>query len=128
MSIGQKYILPFILGFIGMFLCHLGLFLFYQGGIKFTAYIIVYPIVYPLLTIILSIINSRHWFSNAIYLCAFPFLYWYILLLTDGRLNIKDFNLYESTGMSMIMLLTVGISVVSGFITFKLKTYFTRAA
>jgi hypothetical protein len=121
MGIGREYVLPIVLGFVGMFACHVGLFLCYLAGIKFMAYLIVYPIVYPALTVVLTIVESRLWLTNAIFSCIIPFLYWYTLLWTDGRLNLHDLSLFESSGMSVIILLALGLSIVLGFVVSKLR-------
>jgi hypothetical protein len=121
MGIGTKYVLPMLLGFAGMLACHIGLFICYEAGIKFMAYLIVYPIVYPGLTIVLTIAKPRLWLTNAILLCSIPILYWYILLWTDGRLNLHDFSLLESSGMSVIILLALGLSIVLGYFVSKLR-------
>ena len=104
-----------------MFLCHFGLFLFYEAGIKFVAYLLVYPIVYPLLTATLTIAESSSWLTNALFVCAIPFLYWYALLWSDGKLNPNSFSLFESSGMSVIILIALGLSLLVGFVIFKIK-------
>ena len=121
MNIGKKFVLPLSLGLVGMFICHYGLFLCYQVGVPFTAYLIVYPIVYPAMTAILTISASRLWLTNAIFLSVIPFLYWYSLLWSDGKLNPDSFSLFESSGMSVVILLTLGLSALVGFVIFKIK-------
>jgi hypothetical protein len=120
MSIGRKYVIPLSLGFVGMFLCHFGLFLFYEAGIKVVAYLFVYPIVYPLLTATLTFAESSLWLTNALFVCAIPFLYWYALLWSDGKLNPNSFSLFESSGMSVIILLALGLSLLVGFVISKM--------
>jgi len=120
MSIGRKYVIPLSLGFAGMLLCHFGLFLFYQVGIKFVAYILVYPIVYPLLTATLTFAESRLWLTNALFVCTIPFLYWYALLWGDGKLDPNSFSLFESSGMPAIILLALGLSLLVGFVISKM--------
>ncbi len=121
MNIRIKYILPFILGFIGMIICHVGLFLCWQAGIKFMVYIIVYPVVYSIMTIILTIRNYKLWFTNALYICLIPFLYWYYLLFTEDKLNVYSANIYNYSEMSIIILFTFGLSVLVSFIAKKTK-------
>jgi hypothetical protein len=121
MVIARKYVWPIVLGFVGMFACHLGLFLCSLAGITFMAYLIVYPIVYPVLTVVLTIVEPRLWLTNALFLCIVPFLYWYTVLWTDGRLNLHDLSLFESSGMSVIILLALGLSIVVGFVVSKLR-------
>ncbi|MDO8548995.1 MAG: hypothetical protein Q7S39_02440 [Ignavibacteria bacterium] len=122
MSIGKKYILPLSLGFVGMFICHYGFFLCYQVGVPFTAYLIVYPIIYPAMTAILTMSKPRLWFTNAIFLSVIPFLYWYSLLWSESKLNANSFSLFEFSGMSVIILLALGVSVLVGLLIFKIKT------
>lgn len=115
MSIGRRYVLPLGLGFGGMFICHFGLFLCFQAGVGFIAYVIVYPVVYPLLAVILTVSRPGFWLSNAIFLCAVPLTYWYFVLARDAQLDLRSPNLYDSSGMSIVMLLTLGLTTLSAF-------------
>ena len=83
------------------------------------AYLIVYPIIYPGLAVVLTIVNPRLWLTNALFLCIIPALYWYVLLWMDGRLNLRDFSLLESSGMSVIILAALGLSMGPGFVASK---------
>ena len=121
MSIAQKVVLPTVIGFFGMFMCHLGLFVCSLAGINFMAYVIVYPLIYPLLAILLTLFAPRSWLTNAIFLCLIPFLYWYVLLWSDGRLNAASFSWYQSSGMSLIILLALGLSALAAFAASKLR-------
>jgi hypothetical protein len=121
MNIGQKYVWPLVLGFAGMFICHFGLFLCHVAGIEFVAYVIVYPMVYSGLAIVLTLPGPRLWLSNALYLCVIPFLYWYLLLASDGKLNWRSFSFFESSGMSVIIVLTAGVSALAAFAVSKAK-------
>jgi hypothetical protein len=128
MSIGQKYVLPLVLGPVGMLICHFGLFLCQQAGIEFMAYVIVYPVVYAVLAVILTLLGPRLWLSNALYLCVIPVLYWFILLASDGKLNWSSFSFVESSGMSVIIVLTAGVSALAAFAVSKAKKSPTGAA
>jgi hypothetical protein len=121
MTIGRKFALPLILGFLAMFICHFGLFLCYQVGITFIAYVIVYLLVYSILVIPLTISHPRYWKTDPLLLCTIPFLYWYALLWSDGKLNLSAISLLQSTGMSVIILITFGLCVLSSFVVSRIR-------
>jgi hypothetical protein len=128
MSIGQKYALPLVLGLVGMFICHFGLFLCQQAGIEFVAYVIVYPMVYAGLAIVLTLLGPHLWLSNVLFLCVIPFLYWYLLLASDDKLNLRSFSFFESSGMSVIILLTAGVSALCALAVSKVRKSPTGSA
>ena len=107
-SIGRKYILPVGLGFLGMFICHIIILSGFGAGIQYPIYVFAYPIVHPLIAATLTWNSAKLWVSNAIAVCVLPFLYWYLLLWSDGKISLEDtVNWRASSGMLLIMPLTV---------------------
>ena len=106
---------PFLAGFLGMFICHFFVLLAFGSGVKFPIYIFVYPVVYPLLSVALTLKHQRLWLSNAVLVCTVPFLYWYLLLWTDGKINISSFHLLQDTGLLVVMPATVALSCFASF-------------
>jgi len=125
---GRKYALPIGVGFIGMFLCHFGLFLGMAAGMDFPPYVIAYPIVYAILAIVLALLKPGLWLTDALFLCLVPFVYWYSLLISDGKFSVTNFSLRESSGMWLTMLISVGVSLLCAFAVSKDKTQKEPAA
>ncbi len=122
MGIGQKYILPLSLGFVGMFVCHVFILIAFGSGTRFPIYIFAYPVVYPLIAAILTFINSKLWLSNAMLVNSLPFVYWYLLLWSDGKMNMPAaLNLQESSGMLLIMPFTIALACVVTYIVSRIK-------
>jgi hypothetical protein len=117
MDIGRRYVLPVGLGLLGMFICHIFVIVGFGLGIGYPVYWATYPVIYPLLIAGLLRKNSRLWLTDAILLNAFPLLYWYILMWSDGKFSIENaLEWQSSSGMMLIMLLTMGLTVAVGFI------------
>lgn len=115
--IGRRYVLPVGLGLLGMFTCHIFVLVGFGLGIGYPVYWLTYPIIYPLLEASLLRKNSRLWLTDAISLNAFPLLYWYILLWNDGKFSLEGALAWKSSsGMLLIMIVTIGLTVAVGFI------------
>ena len=120
MTMGRKYVLPIALGFAGMFACHILILTGFGSGIRFPIYIFTYPIVYPLLAAILTSRNAKLWVTDAILVNAVPFLYWYLLLWSDGKVGLKAALSWQTSSvMLLIMPVTIGLSLAVGFIVAK---------
>jgi hypothetical protein len=105
-----------------MFICHIFILLGFGSGVQFPIYIFTYPVVYPLIAIILTRLNPRLWLTNAILANALPFIYWYLLLWSDGKMNIQGaLNLRESSGMLLIMPVTLGLACITAFAASRLR-------
>ena len=100
-----------------MFICHIFVLVGFGLGIGYPAYWATYPIIYPLLVAVLMRKNSRLWLTDAIFLNALPLLYWYILLWSDGKFSLDAaLEWQSSSGMLLIMMVTIGLTVAVGFI------------
>jgi hypothetical protein len=107
----RKYLLPITLGFAGMLISHVLILLGFASGISFPLYFFAYPIVYSIIVFLLTRRNPEWWFSNVIGICLIPFLYWFILLSTEGKLHWTDaINITDSSGMLLILPVTFLIS------------------
>jgi hypothetical protein len=116
-SIGRKYVLPVCLGLLGMFTCHIFILFGFGLGIQHPIYWATYPIIYPMLVVLLLRKNPQMWLTDAIFLNAFPLLYWYILLWSDGKFTLEAaLEWKSSSGMLVIMIVTIGLTVAVGFI------------
>jgi hypothetical protein len=125
MSAARKYALPIVLGFVGMIVSHIIVLLGFGAGAHFPIYLVAYPIVCSVTALILSQSNPRRWLSNAALVCAIPFLYWYVLLWSDGKMHVEAaLNIRESSGMLLIMPLSFGRACFAAFIvsTYKMQS------
>ena len=117
MSIGRRYVLPVGLGLLGMFACHISVLVGFGLGIGYPIYWATYPIIYPLLEVVLLRKNSQLWLPDAIFLNAFPLLYWYMVLWSDGKFSLAAaLDWQSSSGMLLITMVTMGLTVAVGFI------------
>jgi hypothetical protein len=117
MSIGRTYLLPLGLGFIGMFICHIFILVGFGCGIQYPIYIVTYPIIYPLLAAILVWGNPKPWATDAVLVLVLPFVYWYLLLWSDGKFNLEAaLKWRESSGMLLIMLATIAVTIALSFV------------
>ncbi|GEM_PF-3955066 len=114
-TVVRKFVLPFFVGFLGMFICHFFILLAFGGGIQFPIYAFTYPVVYPILAVSLTLKQHQLWLTNSLIVCTIPFLYWYLLLWSDGKFNISSFHFLADTGLLVIMPATVGISCLATF-------------
>lgn len=105
----NKYLLPIALGLAGMFVAHFLLFLLSIGfRLNYMPYIITYPTVYILLAFILARNYPNWWLSNVIFILLIPFVYWYILLWSDGKFHWVDaIKVTASSGMLLILPFTL---------------------
>ncbi|MEO7529876.1 MAG: hypothetical protein ABIS69_00650 [Sediminibacterium sp.] len=117
----RKFLLPVTLGFAAMFVAHILLFILSIGGrLHYTPYIIAYPIVYSLLAFILAINNPKGWFSNVYCILLIPFIYWYILLGSDGKFHWADaIKVRESSSMLLVLPFTFLMAVLISFTVFR---------
>ena len=76
--------------------------------------------VYPLTAAILTSSNPRLWVTDAIFVNAVPFLYWYLLLWSDGKVGLEAALSWQTSSvMLLIMPVTIGLSLAVGFIVAK---------
>jgi len=117
------YILLFVIGFAGMFICHFLLFVFkvYLGLSLGAGYTLSYLLVYPSLAVILGRKYRDRWFANAIVLCIAPLLSWFSILSSDGKLLLSEISFSNSTIMMVIMPLTLLLSCLAAFVTVRLQ-------
>ena len=117
-----KYLLPTSLGLAGMFVVHIIILLGFGFGIMFPLYFIAYPIVYALLAFFLTRRSSNRWLSTITCICLIPFVYWYVLLWSDGKFHWADaIKLTESSGMLLILPFTFIVSAFTSLTRFKRK-------
>lgn len=121
-SLGN-YILVFVLGFGCMFICLflLLLFTFYWGLSFGLSYALSYLLVYPFLAVVLALRYREPSSIVALVLCLSPTLYWFFLLWSDGKLHINGMSFSDSTIMMIVMPLTLALSCLAAFATYKLK-------
>ena len=99
-----------------MLACHILILTGFGSGIRFPIYIFTYPIVYPLLAAFLIRNNSRLWLTDAILVNAVPFLYWYLLLWSDGKFSLHAALSWQTSSvMLLIMPVTIGLTLAVGF-------------
>lgn len=116
----KKYLLPILLGFVGMFMAHIIILMGFGFGIKFLLYVVAYPVVYTLLAFLLTRSNPQWWLSNSICILLIPLLYWYLLLLNSGKHPLTvDIIFTDSSGMLLILPLTFALAVFISFYVFK---------
>lgn len=117
------YILLFVIGFAGMFICLILLFVFnFYFGLSFGAgYTLSYLLVYPSLAVVLSWKYRDRWLANVIVLCVAPSLYWFSILWSDGKLLLSEMSFSNSTIMMAIMPLTLVLSCLAAFVTVRFK-------
>jgi hypothetical protein len=130
----KRYLLPILIGFAGMFAAHILLLLLVVAlSLEFMPYIISYPIVYGVLAFLLTRNNTGWWLSNVIYLLLIPFVYWYWLLWSDGKLGWPTtVNFNDSGGMMVILPVTfliaffISLGVYRNRISFKTSAFSSR--
>ena len=122
MNIARKVLLPVGLGFVGMFIAHILILLGFAVGIRFPIYIIAYPAVYTLMAVVLGLGNSTLWISDSVLVYAPPSLYWYLLLWSDGRLDLQAaLTLERSSQMILVLPVSLGLSCLSTFLLSRLR-------
>lgn len=100
-----------------MFICHFFVLVGFGLGSRYPLYWATYPIIYPSLVAALLRKNSRLWLTDAIFLNACPLHYWYILVWSDGKFTLQAaLEWTSSSGMLLIMIVTIGLTVAVGFI------------
>ena len=122
----RKFVFPLLLGFMGMFVCHIIILIAFGSGFKFPIYIFAYPIVYPTLAILLTINKRELWFSDGLLICMIPFLYWYLLLWSDNKINFESFDLFEDSGLLIILPFTAILSFLMSYYFGKRKNILTK--
>lgn len=118
----KKYLLPVALGFAGMFIAHIIILLGFVFGIRVLLYFLAYPIVYSLIGFLLTLKNHNWWFSNVACICFIPFIYWYLLLWSDGKMHLTNaVNFSDSSAMLLILPFTFMISTLVSLLAAKFK-------
>ena len=69
----KKYLVPFLLGFVGMLVAHIIILLAFGLGANFPIYFISYVIVFSMISYFLTRRNPQWWLSNIICLFLIPF-------------------------------------------------------
>ena len=112
----MKYFLLAFIGFCGMLVCHFLIFLLMQygstAGRPAPLYALAYPLAYGLFASVLARRNPENGIRNAFALCAIPTIYWFVLLWRDHKLTFTDISIYESSGMILIIPLTIAVAMV----------------
>ena len=117
-----KYLLPLTLGFAGMLISHVIVLLGFASGMRFPLYFFAYPIVYSVMAYLLTRRNPEWWFSNAVSICLIPFIYWFVLLGTEGKISWSDaINVTDSSGTLLILPITLIISTFVSYTQSKFK-------
>ena len=119
----RKFVFPLLLGFMGMFVCHIFILIAFGIGVRFPIYVFAYPIVYSALATLLTITKRELWFSDGLLICIIPFLYWYLLLWSDNKINYESFNLLKDTGLLLIMPFTAILSFLVSYNFGKKEKY-----
>jgi hypothetical protein len=100
-----------------MYFCHMLILSGFGSGIRFPIYIFTYPLVYPLLAAFLTWNNSRLWLTDAILVNAVPFLYWYLLLWSDGKFSFHAALSWQTSSVMLLIIpVTIGPTLAVGFI------------
>jgi hypothetical protein len=117
------YLLLFLIGFAGMFICHILLFVsVFLLRLSFGAgYTLSYLLVYPSLAVMQSWRHRDRWFVNAIVLCLVPALWWFSILWSAGKLHLSEISFSNSSIMMVIMPLTLVLSSIAAFVSVRLK-------
>jgi hypothetical protein len=120
-----KYSVLAFVGFCGMLVCHfLILILLGYGdtaGKQTPLYAFTYPVIYGVFALALSRRNRDNSVLNSLALCAVPTIYWFGLLLYDGKLNLSRFSFYDSSGMILIMPMTICVAMAVMIVSSKKK-------
>ena len=117
----KRYVIPISLGFVGMLIAHIIILVGFGSGIKFPLYFLAYPLVYFLIAFFLTKKNSNWWLSNSICICLIPFIYWYLLLRSDGKIHWKDAqNFKDSSSMLLILPFTF---LIATFVSLGILKY-----
>jgi len=109
-----------------MFVCHIFILIAFGVGVRFPIYVVAYPIVYPALAMLLTNTKREFWFSDGLLICIIPFLYWYLLLWSDNKINYESFKLLEDTGLLLIMPLTAIFSFLMTYYNGKRDNIITK--
>ncbi|MFI5252815.1 MAG: hypothetical protein ACHQQQ_10330 [Bacteroidota bacterium] len=121
-----KYLTLILIGFCGMLVTHFVILLLLGFGDTASAHVpyysLSYPVVYGVLGFILSRRQSDYGVFNALALCAIPCLYWIGIILHDKVFPIDHVSIYDSSGMLLVMPMTVAISMVAMIIPLRKKT------
>jgi hypothetical protein len=84
-------------------------------------YTFTYPVIYGIFAFILSRRNREHGVGNSLALCAVPTVYWFGLLLNDGKLSLSHFSFYDNSGMMLIMPMTICVAMAVMVVSSKTK-------
>jgi hypothetical protein len=119
----KKYFLPICLGIAGMLVAHFLLFLLGKiMKLNFMPYVITYPVTYIFLAFILTKNYPDWWLLNVICILIIPFIYWYLLLWSDGELHwINAVRIGQSSGMILILPFTFLLAMLVSLSLFKRK-------
>jgi uncharacterized membrane protein len=105
------------LGFLGMFIAHIVIITGFILGIRIPIYFVAYPIVYSLLGLLQTWSHPQRWISSSIFVHLLPWLFWYVLLWRDGRMNLEAaMNFSDSSQMIVILPLSLALTCLSTFI------------
>ena len=123
----KKYLLPIALGFAGMLVAHIIILSGFGLGLKFPLYFVASPGVYSLIVFFLTGSNTKFWFTNAIFICVIPFIYWYLLMWDDGKLHWSNaIKFTNSSGMLIIMPFTFLVAILVSLLVYKFKKPVTQ--
>jgi len=116
----KKYLLPILLGFVGMFMAHFIILLGFGFRIKFLLYVVAYPAVYTFRAFLLTRSYPKWWISNSICILLIPTTCWYLLLLNSERPPFTFNTIFnDSSGMLLILPLTFLLALFISFSIFK---------
>jgi hypothetical protein len=120
-----KYVILIFVGFCGMLVCHFFILLLLGYGDAVGKYVpfyaFTYPVIYGIFAFILSRRNREHGVTNSLALCAVPTIYWFGLLIYDGKLSLLRFSFYDSSGMIVIMPMTICVAMAVMLLSSKTK-------
>ena len=121
----KRYLLPTAFGFVGMFAAHFLLLLMLVGfKLNFMPYVIVYPVVYIILAFLLTRKNPDRWLLNGVCILLIPFIYWYLILYSDGKFDLADaMKVGESSGMLLVLPFTFLLVMMVSLYIHKRKQF-----
>ncbi len=119
-NFSTRYLLPFGLSFVGMFLYLFSMFIGYQLGLKFPLYIVAYPLIYAAMGALLAL-NNPHWLSTAIILCLLPVFYGVVIQLFQPGPDYQEGRSDGETVMLFVMIGTFLATALSGYLTARIR-------
>ena len=120
----KKYLVPFLLGFVGMLVAHIIILLAFGLGANFPIYFISYVIVFSMISYFLTRRNPQWWLSNIICLFLISFFYWYILLYSDGTFSwAYAIKITDASGMILILPVTLLLSMIIAALLLRVKNF-----